>query len=283
VDNPREEALVKKHDWLLHGLPLLSSAALLSGCFWVTTKSEGETLRKDLTLVQGRLDAKEKALDGQISQLQQVLEDATKLLKRNSADIGADVESLRNDVRTANGLVTSINNTLADLKQSFDTYRKGNDARLDALEQRLVQIESGKPTATSSPEELWKLGTAAFQAARYNDAIDIFKRLAQTYPTHERAGEAVYFRGQAYTNLKDWDHAIGVYQQLYDKYPDSPLADDGLYFAAVAAQQLKNCTEARTYLDLVKKKYPRSNVTKQVNELDAALKRDVKNKAKCGS
>ena len=53
--------------------------------------------------------------------------------------------------------------------------------------------------------------------------------------------------------------------------------------AALAAQQLKNCTEARTYLDLVKKKYPKSNVTKQVNELDAALKRDLKNKATCSS
>jgi tol-pal system protein YbgF len=257
--------------------------SLLGGCFWVTTKSEGEQLRKELTLVQGRLDAKEKTLDDQIAQLQKVLEDATKLLKRNSADIGADVESLRGDVRTANGLVTAINNSMTELKQSFDTYRKGNDARLDALEQRLVQIESGKATASSSPEELWKLGTTAFEAARYNDAIEVFKRLTQTFPTHDRADDAVYFRGQAYTNLKDWDHAIGVYQQLYDKYPDSSLADDGLYFAAVAAQQLKNCTEARTYLDLVKKKYPKSNVTRQVDELDKALKKDVKNKAKCAS
>ena len=277
---------MKKHDRLWHlpvRLSLLGSAALLSGCFWVTTKSEGEALRKDLTLVQGRLDAKEKALDDQIAQLQKVLDDATKLLKRNSADIGADVEALRADVRTANGLVTSINNTLADLKQSFDTYRKGNDARLDALEQRLVQIESGKPTASSSPEELWKLGTEAYKAARYNDAIDIFKRLTQTYPTYDKASEAVYFRGQAYSNLKDWDHAIGVYQQLYDKYPDSQVADDGLYLAAVAAQQLKNCTEARTYLDLVKKKYPKSNVTKQADELDKTLKKDLKTKAKCTS
>lgn len=278
---------MKKHDWLLHRLPLLSAAAVassaLSGCFWVTTKSEGEALRKDLTLVQGRLDAKEKTLDEQIAQLQKVLDDATRVLKRNSADIGADVESLRSDVRTANGLVTSINNTLNDLKTAFDTYRKGNDARLDAIEQRVVQIESGKPTANSSPEELWKLGTTAFEAARYNEAIDVFKRLSQTYPTHERADDAVYFRGQSYTNLKDWDHAIGVYQQLYEKYPDSSFADDGLYFAAVAAQQLKNCTEARTYLQLIKQKYPRSNVTKVSNELDAALKKDLRNKAKCNS
>ena len=278
---------MKKHDWLLYRLPLLSAAAVassvLTGCFWVTTKSEGESLRKDLTLVQGRLDAKEKTLDDQIAQLQKVLEDATKVLKRNSADIGADVESLRGDVRTANGLVTSINNTLNDLKTSFDTYRKGNDARLDAIEQRVVQIESGKATASSSPEELWKLGTTAFEAARYNEAIDLFKRLSQTFPTHERADDAVYFRGQAYTNLKDWDHAIGVYQQLYEKYPDSSFADDGLYFAAVAAQQLKNCTESRTYLQLIKQKYPKSNVTKVANELDAALKKDLKNKAKCNS
>jgi TolA-binding protein len=278
----RKEAFVKRFSWL--SLCLSATAAMLaSGCFWATTKSEGQKLRTDLTLVQTRLDAKEKTLDDQIAQLQKVLEDATRVLKRNSADIGADVDALRNDIRTANGLVTTVNNSIADLKQAFDTYRKGNDARLDALEQRVVQIESGKATASSSPEELWKLGSAAFEAARYNDAIDLFKRLSQTYPTHERADDAVYFRGQAYSNLKDWDHAIGVYQQLYDKYPDSSLADDGLYFAAVAAGQLKNCTEARTYLGLIKQKYPKSNVSKQADDLDKALKKDLKNKAKCTS
>jgi len=264
-------------------LPALLTSILGSGCFWVTTKSEGEQLRRDLTLVQSRLDAKEKTLDDQIAQLQKVLEDATKVLKRNSADIGADVDALRGEVRVANGQVTAVANSLAELKQALDTYRKGNDARLDAAEQRVVQIESGKATASSSPEELWKLGSAAFEAARYNDAIDIFKRLAQTYPTHERADDAVYFRGQAYTNLKDWDHAIGVYQQLFEKYPDSSLADDGLYFAALASQQLKNCAEARTYLTVLKQKYPKSNVTKQADELDKALKKDLKNKAKCSA
>src|SRR4051812_13476869 len=174
----------------------MTLSTLGTGCFWVTTKSEGEQLRKDLTLVQGKLDTKEKTLDDQIGQLQKVLEDATKLLKRNSADIGADVESLRTDVRTANGLVTAVNNSINELKLAMETYRKGNDARLDAIEQRVVQIESGKATASSTPEELWKLGSAAFEAARYNDAIDVFKRLTQTFPTHERADDAMYFRGQ---------------------------------------------------------------------------------------
>jgi TolA-binding protein len=257
--------------------------ALLSGCFWVTTKSEGEGLRKDVTTLQTRLDTKEKTLDDQVAQLHSVLDDATKLLKRNSADIGADVDQLRNAGRTANGLVTTINNSINDLKQAFDTYKKGNDARMDALEARLAQIESGKPSANSSASDLWRLGNEAFQAGRFNDAVEIYKRLTQTYPTDPKAADAVYFKGQSYTSLKDWDHAIGAYQQLYEKYPDSSLADDGLYMAALAAQQLKNCTEGRAYLDTIKKKYPKSNVSSQATTLDKDLQRDLKNKAKCNS
>jgi tol-pal system protein YbgF len=258
-------------------------ASSLTGCFWVTTKSEGESLRKDVTSLQGRIDAKEQELNTQITQLKAVIDEATKVLKRNSADLGADVDGLRADIRTANGLVTAVNNSINELKVAFDKYRKDNDTRMDQLEQRVAQIESGKPTAASSPEDLWKLGSQAFEAARYNDALEIFKRLVQTYPTHARADDAQYFRGQSYTNLKDWDKAIGAYQQLVEKYPDSDLADDGLYFAALAAQQLKNCTEARTYLGLIKSKYPKSNVLKQGDELDKQIKKDIKVKAKCSS
>jgi tol-pal system protein YbgF len=259
------------------------AAVALSGCFWTTTKSEGDAMRRDITALQGRVDTKEKDLDAQVKQLQSVLDEATKLLKRNSADIGANVEQLATDIRTANGLVSAINESINELKVAFDKYRHDNDARMDSLETRVAQIESGKPTANSSPDDLWKLGTQAFEAARYNDALDIYKRLVQTYPTHARADDAQYFRGQSYTNLKDWDNAIAQYQQLVQKYPDSDLADDGLYFAGIAAQQLKNCTEARTYLGLIKTKYPKSNVAKQAAELDAQLKKDAKNKSKCSS
>lgn len=265
--------------------PVLATLAAFSlgGCFWFTTKNEGQGMRKDITTLQGRIDAKEKDLDTQIQQLQTVLDEATKLLKRNSADLGADVDALRADIRQANGLVTAINNSINELKTAFDKYRKDTDARVDGIEQRLAQIESGKPSAHSGPDDLWKLGTTAFEAARYSEALDIYKRLVQTFPTHVRADDAQYFRGQAYSNMKNWDLAIGAYQQLVQKYPDSDLADDGMYFAALAAQSLKNCTEARTYLGLIVSKYPRSNVVKQAKSLDAQIKKNLRSKSKCTS
>lgn len=256
---------------------------LLSGCFWATTKSEGEALRKDVNKLQDQMASKQKTLDDQIAQLQRVLDESSKLLKRNSADLGADVDALRTEVRNANGLVAQMTNTANDMKTAFDAYRKANDTRLDQIEQRLGQIESGKPSANSSPDDLWKLGSQAFEAQRYNDSADIFRRLYSSFPTHERADDAVYFRGQSHTNMKDWEKAINDYRVLLDKYPDSSLTDDGLYFAALAAQSLKQCTEARTYLGLLKTKYPKSNVAKAGADLDAALKKVQKDKSKCSS
>lgn len=262
------------------------AAALLfagPGCFWVTTKSEGDTLRKNVNELEGRVDAKEKQFDGKVEELQKVLDDATRLLKRNSADLGADVDQLRNDVRIANGLVSAINNQMAELKAALETQKKESDARIAALEARLGTVETGKPTTNATADDLWRLGSAAFEAQKFNDALEIFKRLLATYPTHDRADDAQYFRGQSYTNLKDWDSAIREYQRLFDKYPDSPLADDGLYFAALAAETLKNCSEARTYLGLVKQKFPKSNVSKISDDADKRIKAALKNKAKCTS
>ena len=257
------------------------ASLVLTGCFWVTTKSEGETLRHDVDSLNTRISSKEKALDDQVKQLQTVIDEATKVLKRNNADIGADVDQLRTDVRTANGLATSINNSMNELKLAFDKYQKDTDTRLDGLEARLGQLESGKPSANSGPDDLWRLGSQAFDAGRYADAVDIYKRLAQSFPNHEKAPNARYFEGQSYSNLKDWDHAIGAYQTLYEKYPTSDLADDGMFLAAQAAQQLKLCDEARAYLGIIKQKYPKSNVLKQANELDRQLAKDEKNKGKC--
>jgi TolA-binding protein len=262
---------------------LALASTLLGGCFWATTKSEGQALRKDVASLETRVSTKEQALDDQINQLKKVLEDATKLLKRNSADLGLEVEQLRTELRTANGLASSVGGQVSDLRAAFDAYKKQHDAKLDQLEQRLAQLESNKPAPSSSPDDLWRLGSAAFEAGKYPDAIDTFKRLTVSFPSHERADDALYFRGQAYTNQKDWEKAIGIYQQLLDKYPDGSFTDDGLYFAALAAQQLKQCTEARTYVGIIKSKYPKSNVAKQATALDAALKKDAKNKSKCAA
>ncbi|HEX4455765.1 MAG TPA: tetratricopeptide repeat protein [Kofleriaceae bacterium] len=220
-------------------------------------------------------------LDAQIDQLQSVVDAATKVLKRNDADIGADVDELHTDVRSLNGLDASIANSMTGLQTQITTYQRANDGRIDALEQRIAQLETGMPSPNSSPDELWRLGSEAFNNRRYTDAIEIFGRLTSRWPAYPRAADAVYFEGQSYSDLHDWDHAIGMYETLLRTFPTSMLADDGLYLAAEAAENLKNCTDARAYLGLIKKNYPKSNVLSEAAHLDTTLRRVLRDKSKC--
>ncbi len=268
------------------------------GCFWVTTKSEGQALRRDVKDLDTRLTTKEDEIDKQVGELQKILDEATKVLKRNSADLGADVDALRNDIRVSTGLVSAAKNMMDDLATQVQKYQAANDERLNAIEARLVNLEAGKTgTATGgtggtggtgavaglNPDDLWTQGTDAFKAGKYDEARDAYKKLAVGFPTHARADDAQYFRGESYFQQQDWDSAIREFQKVYDKFATSDLADDALFRAAEAAAKLKNCTEGRAYLSLLKQKYGSSSLVKKADAMDKDLKAAAKNKAKCES
>src|SRR5678816_3610755 len=59
----------------------------LGGCFWVTTKAVGKTMNRKVDTLEEQMSKQEQALP----KLQEVLDQATKLLARNSADIGNQV------------------------------------------------------------------------------------------------------------------------------------------------------------------------------------------------
>ena len=261
-----------------------------SGCFWVTTKSEGASLRRDVKGLDERLTTKESEMAGQVGELKKVLDEATKVLKRNSADLGADVDALRNDIRVSTGLVTAAKNMMDDLAAQMEKYKTANDERLTALEARLTTLEGGKvttggtnPVAGLNPDTLWTQGTDAFKAAKWDEAREAYKKLAVGFPTHDRADDAQYFRGESYFQQQDWDSSIREFQKVYDKFAGSSLADDALFRAAESAAKLKNCSEGRAYLALLKQKYPQSNVAKRAETMDKDLKAAAKVKSKCTS
>ncbi|MBK9035152.1 MAG: tetratricopeptide repeat protein [Myxococcales bacterium] len=273
---------------------VLAATLGASGCFWVTTKSEGASLRTDVKDLDVRLTTKEGEIDTQVGELQKVLDEATKVLKRNSADLGADVDALRNDIRVSTGLVSAAKNMMDDLAAQVERYKTSNDERLGVLEARLAALEGGRggavvaggtttAVAGMNPDDLWTQGTEAFKASKWDDARDAYKKLAVGFPSHARADDAQYFRGESYFQQQDWDSAIREFQKVYDKFATSDLADDALFRAAEAATKLKNCSEARAYLSLMKQKYASSSLLKKAATMDKDLKASAKTKSKCTS
>lgn len=275
--------------WMISVGFATSVATMASGCFWTTTKSEGNAMRKDINLLNERISTKEADLTVKMNQLQSVLEEATKLLKRNSADIGADVEGLRNDLRVSTGLVSAASTIANEVKVDYDRYKTATDERINTLDQRLMVLEGRAGISTTAvagssdtPEEIWAAASAAFEKKKWEEAREAFKKLAK-FPTHDRADDAQYFRGETYFQQQEWDKSIVEYQRVFDKFPASSLADDALFRAAEAAEQLLNCSESRAYLSVLKQKYPKSSLLKKATEKDKDLKANAKNKSKCTS
>lgn len=260
---------MKRHlPHLLQAILVALLATSATGCFWVTTKSEGRALRKDVNKIEASLP-----------KLQQVLDQATKLLTRNSADLGNEVTTLGEEQKKLTGLVMEASRYAEEVRDES----KRQEQRIADLEKRIAELEGKAELSNKSAPQLWDEGMAAMQARNYEQARASFRSLLAKHPTHDKADDAQLQRGETYFRERKYQESLGEFQRVFEKYPDSSLADDAAFRAGEAAEELKWCTDARAYFGLLVKKWPRSDLARKAKSRDAALKKSAGNKKKCQS
>jgi len=257
---------------------------LVPGCFWVTTKHEGKEIKKDVKTLETKVQTQEDALGTKVKELETVLEKATKLLARNSADLGADVNTLQLESAKLLGLVNEATELANEVKVTVDNQRKLQSERIDRLEKRLAELEE---TVNKIPKKsaatLWAEGKAAYDAGNHGQAQTAFKTLVIKFPTDGLADDAQYYRGESHYRAKQYRQALGELQKVFEKYPTSTWAPKALYRAGEAALQLKWCTDARAYFGLLRQKYPKDKLSSKAKSKDREIKRNATNKRKCQS
>ncbi len=265
----------------LGGIAIVILALQSSACFWVTTKHEGKTLRSDVNRIDKVVQNQEAALGTSVGKLKQTLDEASKLLARNSADLGAQFDELEQESSRLTGLVMEAKRYTDEVYSQSQRLEK----RMEVLEARLAELEGRTvaPSPSQSPAALYKEGMTAFKANDYSKARELFRKLVIKYPGHERADDAQYKRGEAYFVQADFKSAVQEYQAVFDKFKTSSLADDALFRAGEAAEKLKWCTDARAYFGLLRQRYPKSSMVKKAKKHDASLKKNAKNSKFCQS
>ena len=249
--------------------------AASSGCFWVTTKHEGKQIKKDVA----RLDAELKtSVRDKVAELQAVLDKATKLLTRNSADLGAEVDTLEKENAQMRGLVMEAKRLAEGVAKCVQEQRE----RLDSLEKRLTELEKKVASEPQkSPEQMFAEAKTVFDTGNYNKARDMFKFIAIRHSTSDIAPEAQYYRGESHFRAKDYKGAIGEFQKVFEKYPKSRRADEALFRAGESAKALKWCTDARAYFGVLVQRYPKSSLVKRARKELGTLKKLSKNRKRC--
>jgi TolA-binding protein len=246
-----------------------------SGCFWVTTKHEGKELRRSVNTLETQVATQQEALP----KLQQVLDEATKLLARNSADVGAEVSNLGQDMKTLNGLVQEATRYAEEVRDSSARQ----DQRIEALELRLAELEKKSMVIEKTAAQLWDEGSSAMRASRFEDARNAFRSLLVKYPNDGKAPDAQFQRGESYFKEKRYQESLGEFQRVFEKYPKHGMADNAAFRAGEAATLLKWCTDARAYFGLLLKRWPKSELAGKTKTKDAELRKNAKNKARCQS
>lgn len=108
---------------------------------------------------------------------------------------------------------------------------------LAKLKDAYVAFADKYPDDERTPEFLFKAGqqlgalaSGSKNASLHHDAIALFKRIQDNYPTNHYAEESLFLTGFVYENhLKDLDKAKAAYEAFVKKYPKSELAEDAQY------------------------------------------------------
>lgn len=258
-------------------------AALLAfapGCFAFTTKSEGNKLKKQVTDIDDRLKANEGSLQAKLAELEEVLGKATKLLQRNSANLGADVKALSEDNAKLTGMVADAKRMVGDLRGEL----AGFEERMNELDSRLKSLEDkANQPPPKSAADTYSDAKGALNAGKYTDARVGFSTFVRKWPGHELADDAMYYWGEAHYKDGNYEKAIAVFQKTFEEYQDSEWADDAMFKAGEAAEKLKWCTDALAYYSVLQQRHPKSPLKKKAAARVKSLKRDRKNKKKCQS
>jgi TolA-binding protein len=268
---------------------LICATILLPGCFWTTTKHEGDLLRTDIADLKGRVSKQEATVDAKVAKLDESLAKATTVLQRNSADVGADVEKMSAELATLSGLINDLRRENDQLKLELAKERAEGSEKVLALTARLDALDKGgvKPvvpaTGTLDKDPLWDGAVKKLAGTDVEGGRKDLRQYVSRFPQDMRADDAEFKIGESYQKEKAYEKAIESYQRVIDNYPMGDMVDDAFYAAGLAALEMKWCIDARAYFGELVRRYPQSPHIKNAKlKLDFIVK-NAQNKKVCPS
>ena len=248
----------------LIGVALAAGSALSSAC--IATTDQVERLARRVTELETRTETLQTDVGAQVdhaktkvAELEEVLERATQVVTRSSADTGAQVEQLQAQIARQEGAIAELQHELSRLHQEFREQQTDYENRMKKLARRAgVDMPLEETEIPADRDAHWQAAVAAYEARDFSTARALYRAYVSRYRTDARADDAQLAIGRSYlvedrpaTALGELRHVIADYQQG-DAVPAALLA------MADAFYRLHACGEARNALDALIRAHPRS-------------------------
>jgi len=234
-------------------------------------------MRHNIGELRVRLDAIDKRdaeYKQQVIRLKKVLDDATALLARNSADVGAKAAKNESDLAALSGRVEELNHSFELQSRQADDARTRFETRIASLEQ--TQGKIGDKVGLNIPddkEQLWSQAGQRLAAGQRDEGRRFYRTFIQRFPQDPRAPQAYLAVGQSFSQESKFPYAAAEFQKILDNYASSPEVPEAMWQLALTFTQLKFCSDARALLGDLVRRYPKS---KRVGDARSELKQIAK-------
>jgi TolA-binding protein len=257
---------------------VLFTALALSGCL---TTGAADEMRADMRAQEERIASLEhgsvqnrEEIDAKVKELEEVLERATQVVTRNSADAGAQVEAMREELAKLQGVVDELKYKLDAFTTEQAQYKVDLEGRIAAGGTKPGAKPAIDPSQIpADPESHYKAGTGAYQANEHEKARALFREFLTRYPNDAKAGNAQYWIGASYLQENKPAAALGELRKVISDYAKSTAVNVALFGMADAFFRLKACTDAANAADALIKRKPDKALMDRIKKLSADIKK----------
>ena len=253
---------------------------VLAGC---VTSGQGEKMSSDIDHLRERLDTievRDRDINEKVAQLRKVLDQATALLGRNSADLGARVAKNETDIEAMTGKIEEAKYLVGQLQQQVNAASTKVTA-LEGTQQRIVDRVA--PTMPEDKEALWKEAQKRLADGQRDDARRFLRSFIQRFPDDPRAPQAQLQVGISFVQELKHSNAVAEFSNLIQRFSRSPEVPEAMWQLAESFVVLKFCSDAKAMYQDLAKRYPKSPRAKQSKQRLQDIQRISRDKNLCTS
>jgi len=238
----------------------LFMVSALPGCFLWTTSGEGDVLRDEVAAQAARVQKLEDAQNAQLEQLKQaeakaqqsiadlegVIERATSVVQRNSADVTITVSELQTKLSMVDGRLAELEHALEALQSQQSNLQTQVHAQPG---QATTPADASATQAPADKTEHYALAYRSYSDRDFNKARGLFRTYLERYANDAQADNAQYWIGASYLVENRPATALAELRKVIENHRSGDAVDEALLDMAEGFYRLRACSDAKTTLD----------------------------------
>ena len=223
------------------------------------------------------------ALQKDFSELEKTIQsdkESGKGLRKNQADMGADIIELRQKIQELRGITEELGVKTEHLETGYSGEKlKSLSDDLDDVEvrvsivenylgigkkERVTENKTGKAPLKESTdkEQIYSGAYRTFKDGNYSAAREKFGEFLKSFSGTEYSDNAQFWIGECYYFEEKYEEAILEYEKVVQNYPDGNKVPNALLKQALSFLKLDDKSSSKLLLQRVIKEYPNTNAAR---------------------